>query len=104
MAENPFKETEMALNRGLNELIPGYMHDGVRNHILHGRAVGGFLSALFNNDLMGAFERADMTNQMCMRKYAEFLYNYAPAGCYGSIEKTNEWRKRGGLKGIAADE
>jgi hypothetical protein len=84
-----------------HERLPGYMVPAVLGYIERGEAVGGFLSALLSNDLRGTFERADGTNAALVDTYLRFLYNYAPAGCWGSIERFDAWQEKGGLEGRA---
>ncbi len=83
--------------------IPERMHDGLRNWILYGREPGGFLCAVFRNDLMDAIGRADDENKVKLWRYAQYLYNYAPAGAWGSEEAFETWAKQGGLHGTVAD-
>ena len=86
---------------GLNDFnIPSHMHDGIVRYIERGHAVGGFLSALLSNDLMKAFDRADVENFRHMGDWAKYLHNCAPSDCYGSKEKFDAWQKAGGLKGM----
>lgn len=82
-----------------HEMLPSYMVPGVLGYIERGEPVGGFLSALFSNDLRGTFERADDTNQRAVLTYMKFLYGYAPAGCWGSPERFEKWQEQGGLEG-----
>lgn len=78
-------------------LIPDYMIGGLRRYIEHGIEPGGFLSAVLANDLRRACEKADIINQHALFNYVNFLYSYAPAGCWGSDENFKAWCKSGGL-------
>lgn len=80
-----------------------YMVDGVRSYIEEWRPLGGFLRALFSNDLMAAFARADMSNTARMRFWVEWLDNHAPMACYGSKEAVDKWIRAGGAKGLGAN-
>jgi len=80
-----------------------YMVDGVRSYIEEGRPLGGFLRALFSNDLKGAFGRADINNTACMRFWVEWLINHAPVQCQGSEEAVDKWIRAGGAKGLSAN-
>ena len=71
--------------------LPGYMLEGLFAHIEDHRPTGGFLTALFENDLMLASQRADDSNQHHLYEYANWLFNHAPAGCYGSKEAVTKW-------------
>jgi len=79
--------------------LPEYMQDGVENYILHGYPLGGFLTAIFSNDLYEAARRADDNNFVSLHLYATVIYN-APAGCHGSEEKIAAWQGVNGLCGM----
>lgn len=81
------------IERG-RHLVPDYMWDAVEGYYLHGYRPGGFLTALLSNDLMGALGKADDANGARMREWCQFLYNYTPAGSYGSPEKFAAWLAR----------
>lgn len=76
---------------GGQHLIPPYMWGGVKRYMVDRIPPGDFLTALFSNDLMDAFGRADDENSANMRRYCQFLYNYAPRGSYGSREAVRAW-------------
>jgi hypothetical protein len=80
-------------------LIPRHMCEGVTAYIETGRQVGDFLTAVFENDLVRAFGKADATNTAHMRQWAEFMYNYVLLECRGSPAKVKAWQERGGLGG-----
>jgi hypothetical protein len=52
---------------------------------------GGFMHAVLTNDLRRACGQADINNRRKIFEYVEWLYNEAPADCWGSIEKVNAW-------------
>lgn len=81
------------LNDG-QHLVPPHMWGGVERYFLQGLMPGDFLTALLSNDLMGAFSRADDLNANNMRRWAMFLYNYAPGGSYGSPDHVARWVAR----------
>jgi hypothetical protein len=58
--------------------------------------VGGFLSAVLENNLLKAAAAADNRNKSKLFEYASWLYNYAPVGSYGSREKVEAWIGGGG--------
>lgn len=75
------------------ELIPQHMHMGFVRYIAYGgpRSNNGhFLRALMNNDLMGAYGRADSYNAAAIPNWVTFLYNYAPR-CYGYPDAYDQW-------------
>lgn len=80
--------------------IPERMKGGVTRYIERGVLPGHFLEAVFSNDFMEAFKRADEENGWIMREYARFLYNYCPAGSFGSPAKFKAWLKHSGLEGL----
>lgn len=77
-------------------LIPEHMRGAVERYVDDRVSPGGFLRALLENDLRGACEHADSINGSRIRDYVVFLYNYAPAGCWGSPEKVAAWLGSGG--------
>ena len=81
-------------------IVPAYMLDNLKAYINTGRGVGGFLTAVLENDLKGAVDRADSHNRANLPAYVGYLYNQAPGGCWGSPENVKAWKKAGGLKGL----
>jgi hypothetical protein len=87
-------------------LIPGHMHQPVKDYVMKGWRPGGFLAAALENDFKGAAGRADQSNQRALLEWAMFISNYMPAACQGSPEKVESWIKLGGIEGmqrLAAD-
>jgi hypothetical protein len=91
------KELEYQYQRALREFtymgesIPGYMHEGIVNYLTQGVPSGSFLMAVLSNDFSGACRAADMTNMTLMHVYHAFLYQKAPAGSWGSVDKVSQW-------------
>lgn len=50
----------------------------------HGIEPGGFLSAVLENDLMGALGRADSYNRATIFQITQFVYNDMPSISWGS--------------------
>lgn len=75
------------------EKLPKSLRGGVRRYIEEGTIPGGFLVTVICNDLVGAVSRADGGNILELRQIALWLYNEAPAPCYGSKEKMEAWSK-----------
>jgi len=93
--------THEELHARLSECnIPSHTHEGIVRYILQGRPCGPFLNAIYSNDLKEACNRADEENRYRLYDYIFFLYNYAPAACFGSPEKFQAWIQGGGFKGI----
>jgi hypothetical protein len=80
-------------------LLPQYMQDGAERYIEQGIQPGDFMIAVLENDLVGAFERADDTNIIAMRRWAEWLKWECPGAAWGSRAKVNAWINMGGLQG-----
>ena len=89
--------------RALVSSIPESMHYSAVAWIWFGENLGGsFFTAIINNDLVGAFGRADNNNARLMSVYAAWLHNKAPHGSWGSEETLERWSELGGLLGIHA--
>lgn len=75
-------------NKLTNSWEPIYMDDETEEHVKQmcvsilctkhkiGYPGGSFVQAVVNNDLMGAFGRADHINKNFIGLYAELLYNH----------------------------
>lgn len=63
-----------------------YIEDGIEP--------GGFLSAVLQNNLCEAAGRADLYNRRRLFEYVQWLYNDAPANCWGSPEKVQAYLER----------
>ena len=74
--------------------IPDYMHGGLARYFNNGIEPGGFLSAVLNNDLMMALDRADSQNVNCLKAYGMWLYNHAPMGTFGYSGAVDEYLAR----------
>jgi hypothetical protein len=72
-------------------LVPQHMHGGIRRYFYEGIGPGSFLTAVLENNLMEALGRADDENRNALPAYGTFLYNYVPAGSFGSPAKVAEW-------------
>ena len=78
------------------------LENSLKRYVLMGDPVGGFLSAVLENDLFGAVGMADERNAPEINRYVRWLYNYAPAVCKGSREARRAWQEAGGREGLAA--
>lgn len=65
------------------ELIPNYMQGAVFRWVERGVPPGDFLSAFLRNDLKETFFRADDCNQLVIRSYVHFFYEYCPSQSWG---------------------
>ena len=66
----------------------------IRRYVEHGILPGDFLQAVISNDLKEACGRADEENMKNLPAYVAYLYNEAPAMCWGSKERMEAWMKR----------
>lgn len=82
-------------------LVPRHVWPGIYHHVLQGVPTGNFLTGLFENDLLKATCGADETCLAAIADLARFMHNYAPESCWGSAEKVQRWRDRGGIAGGA---
>lgn len=89
---------------GLERWIPEPMRAGVACYVLLGTPPGHFLRAIIEGDFFEACRRADDVNGAALRKYALFLHNYAPGGCFGRADHLADWVKAGGIIGLEARE
>lgn len=74
--------------------LPEDLRDGVRLWIEEGIYPGGFMTAVVENNLMEAVDRADDTNCRRLVDIVRWWYNYAPGLCWGSKKKAEKWQKR----------
>lgn len=73
--------------------VPDRMVSGIENWVLYGIKPGGFLTAILENDLRAACEYADEENLKNIPAFISYLYNAAPASCWGSIANVKAWRE-----------
>lgn len=83
----------------LLELVPTHLQDGIKNYIEQGVPMGGFLHAVFGNDLFETFSKADGESRKWVFSIVTYIYNYAPGACHGHYDKVAEWHNLGGLVG-----
>ena len=82
-----------------NEL-PVNLRGGIQSYIERGMGVGGFLTAVLENDLAKAVERGGGDNRKRLADIVIWLYNNAPRVAWGSVASVEAWEAKGGLKGI----
>ena len=82
--------------------VPRHLIGGIVRYVLHGIQPGGFLTAVFSNDLKGAIARADEGSYAGLRGIVVFMHSAVPAGCQGSEEAFRKWTEIGGLHGLVA--
>lgn len=87
----------LIIYHGAVQRLPDHMHASLVEYIERGSAVGGFLEALLSNDLKQTCIRADSDNVEIIGLYVNWLYDNAPAPCWGSAKKFAAWQAAGGL-------
>jgi len=75
------------------DLAPENLRGGLERWIEHGIEPGSFLTAFLSNDLMRSLAMADETNRTQLHALGLWLYNHAPALCFGSPERVEGWIK-----------
>lgn len=80
-------------------MLPAHMHFGIISYIEDGVPPGGFLTALFENDLKNFAMRADHTNRHHLLDFVSYMVWHMPAVCHGSPEKVAAWINQGGMNG-----
>ena len=80
--------------------IPEHLKEGIVEYVYRGRPTGGFLKAVFSNNLVDSFGMADFESMEGIPEIVKWLFNTAPRGCWGSEENYTAWIENGGLKGL----
>ena len=78
--------------------VPEHIQGAFDRWVSDGIPPGGFVTAVLENDLKGAFGRADSINLEHMQEIVMYCYWELPSDCWGSPEKVKQWRERGGMK------
>lgn len=73
------------------KLIPEHMLASIEGYVKYGHQLGGFLTAVFSNDLFKAIARGDDQNVTLLRTYVRYINWECPGGCHGSLETVNRW-------------
>jgi hypothetical protein len=71
--------------------IPDSTKQALTDYIERGIQTGGFLYSVLSNDLMGAIGRADKDNFVAIKDITGWVYNEAPAGCWGNEAVVLRW-------------
>lgn len=71
--------------------VPLLARAGLIRYVEERVPTGGFLEAVLCNDLKEAFGRADLENRRNLGAIVYWLYNSAPADCWGSPKKVRDW-------------
>ena len=74
--------------------VPEHTRDTLINYIENGLPPGSFVQAVLENNLSGAYGRADHINSQHIGTITAWIYNFAPSTCWGSEEKVSDWLKQ----------
>ena len=72
---------------------PESVRGGLERYIEDKIEPGGFLVKVLENDLFGAMGAADFHNRMILFDIVSWIYNNAPATCWGSKDQIIAWLK-----------
>lgn len=72
-------------------LIPDVILENIKEYVENGRPLGGFLYAIFTNDLWAATGRADSINLPLIPLYVNYIHNQTPFGCHGNCYMVKKW-------------
>ena len=75
--------------------MPAALVPGVARYCIDHIETGQFLRAVLENDLLGAFRRADPESLMHMQNILDALLMVAPSPCWGSNQAVEGWLKEG---------
>jgi hypothetical protein len=67
------------------------MQSTLENYFCHGLEPGGFTTAVLEGNLFAAAQRADHWNKENLAKIANWVFQNAPGGSYGSKEAVRDW-------------
>jgi len=74
-----------------NMVARGEMITALNEYVRNRRPLGSFLMAVLSNDLADACQRADPQNCVSLPALVAYLYNHAPASCWGSLSCVEAW-------------
>lgn len=86
-----------------DSMVPAHLRDGLLMFISHGVLPGDFLTAVLQNNLLRAFEKADPESEAGLRHIVLWLFNSAPYQCWLNPAAVQAWCKVGGLTGHGTD-
>ena len=80
------------MNKYTYNQIPEHMMAGLKRYLENGILPGGFLTAVIENDLFAACDRADDININLIPVYVKYLYTEAPSRAWGYKGAIDKWR------------
>lgn len=76
------------------EKIPAEALLDIDCYVKEKKMPGGFLTAVLENDLLKAVDRADEYNLRIIPIYVTYLYNKIPMDAWGSKETVRKWTQQ----------
>lgn len=73
--------------------VPEHLRPGLARYLEEGIRPGSFLSAVLENDLLGAVMYADDVSRAAIPNVVRYLANHAPASAWGSPMAVSQWIK-----------
>lgn len=73
--------------------IPENTQGAIIRWVDYGILPGSFLTAVLENDLMGAVKKADRENLENLEAIVEFIEYEVPSGCRGGPKEVAEWKR-----------
>jgi hypothetical protein len=64
---------------------------------------GSFIRSVLENDLMGAFAKADEDNILDMHQIVKYVYNNLPSAAWGSRDIVDRWLNEATDKDVPRD-
>jgi hypothetical protein len=77
----------------LRELVPEHLRDGLQLYVERGVEPGGFLCAVLENDLFGAFRHGSESSLRGIHGLCMWIYNYAPRPVWGDRATRLAWQR-----------
>lgn len=71
--------------------LPADSAAAAKAYIESGVKPGGFLYAVFSNQLVESVLRADDANRAALTQWVTFVSNHAPWSCWGSPQRVEDW-------------
>ena len=79
--------------RGKEKKMKTATLEGLKRYVEDHIPPSGFLQEVLENNLKGAFQRADWENKTDMEEIVRYVVNEMPAICQGSPKKVRLWLK-----------
>ncbi len=70
------------------------LYGALERYLNNGINPGSFLTAVLENDLAGAFGKADSFNSANLKNIVGYVYNHVPVSAWGSREKVQDYLQK----------